>query len=181
MFNINRVIVSVFLFGWVMLAVAQERATPAEAYQMDNARLESLIARVDKDYQGREGLWEFQLEGVPLRVVTDKNANRMRIYAPIIKADSIDKDKLYRLMQANFDSTLDARYAIAQGMLWGTFIHPLSSLTDQNFLSGIGQTVNIVISYGNAYSSGVLTFGGGDSGQLQQEILERLKRLSETI
>lgn len=177
MFRLNT-----FITGFLLLiSVFPVFAQPAQTPQMNNARLEALIARVDENYQGQEGLWEFQLEGIPLRVVTDANANRMRIYAPIIKADNIEKDKLYRLLQANFDSTLDARYAIAQGMLWATFIHPLSSLTDQNFFSGVGQTVNIVISYGNTYSSGVFIFGGGDSGQLQQEILERLKRLSESI
>ncbi len=31
-------------------------------------------------------------------------------------------------MQANFDTALDARYAIAKGALWSTFIHPLSDL-----------------------------------------------------
>lgn len=164
---------------WVLMSPAFGQE--AENNDMNNIRLEKLIALVDENYQGQEGLWALELEGVTLRIVTDENADRMRIIAPIVKAKSLEKDKLYRMMQANFDSTLDARYAIAQGMLWATFIHPLSSLTDGNFLSGLGQTVNTVISYGNTYSSGAMLFGGGDSGQLQQEILERLRRLSEAI
>jgi len=39
-------------------------------------------------------------------------------------------------MQANFDSALDARYAIAKGKLWSAFIHPLSELNEEQFFSG---------------------------------------------
>ena len=70
---------------------------------------------------------------------------------------------MLRIMQANFDSALDARYAIAQGKLWGTFIHPLSELSDLEFLIALGETANIVLSYGTSYSSGMFMFGGGDS------------------
>ena len=65
-----------------------------------------------------------------------------------------------RILQANFDTALDARYAIARNVLWSTFIHPLSSLSDKEFLSGLGQAINIVINYGKSYSSGALSFGG---------------------
>lgn len=58
----------------------------------------------------------------------------MRIIMPIGDADEIDKESLLRMMQANFDSALDARYAIAQGSLWGVFIHPLGSLIERQRL-----------------------------------------------
>lgn len=148
---------------------------------MTNQRLQELITKVDKNYEGKLGYWSFTVSGVGVQVITDESADRMRVIAPVIKTDTLEKDELYRLMQANFDSALDARYAVANGILWGTFIHPLSSLGDEQFLLGLGQTVNIVISYGSTYSSGALVFRGGDSDGLQRELLERLKSLSEAI
>ncbi len=167
----------------VVSRVCAETVDGASASQirMDNDRIEKIIAAVDKGFRGEAGYWEFNVEGVALQVITDESADRMRIIAPILKTDKLSKDELYRVMQANFDSALDARYAIAKGILWGTFIHPLSSLTGKDFLMGIGQTANVVMSYGNTYSSGVMVFGGGDSETLQRELMERLKRLSETI
>jgi hypothetical protein len=82
------------------------------------------------------------------------------------------------LLQANFDSALDARYAIAQDTLWGTFIHPLSELSDEEFLVGLAQTVNVVTSYGTSYSSGMFIFGGGDSSDIErQRLIEELKNI----
>ncbi len=40
----------------------------------------------------------------------------MRVLIPIEGTDDLLKDELLRLMQANFDSALDARYAIAQAL-----------------------------------------------------------------
>ena len=78
-------------------------------------------------------------------------------------------------MQANFDSALDARYSIAKDIIWGAFIHPLQELKDEEFLSGVGQAVNLALTYGEAYSSGGLIFGGGDSQSLRQrELIDRL-------
>ena len=81
-----------------------------------------------------------------------------------------------RLMQANFDSALDARYAIAQDTLWGVFIHSLSELSDDEFLTALGETVNIVLTYGTTYSSGLMIFGAGDSAEIQRrQLIDELR------
>ena len=122
------------------------------------------------------------MSNVPITIITDPNADRMRIIIPIRKADGLDASEMQRILQANFDTALDARYAIAKGVLWSTFIHPLSSLSDKDFLSGLSQAINIVISYGETYSSGVFTFGGGDSNELiEKKLLEELMKKGEVI
>ena len=83
-------------------------------------------------------------------------------------------------MQANFDSALDARYAIGQGILWSTFLHRMSSLTVEDFLSGIGQSINIVMTFGTTFSSGEMTFGGGDSNEIHRELIDELLRKGTT-
>ena len=149
--------------------------TEGEARRMDNTRLESLIRRIDPEADGKSGFWKLTVENHALTVITDETADRMRIIMPIEKIDDLDRKRLYRLMQANFDSALDARYSIAKNKLWSTFIHPLSPLGDEEFLSGIGQVVNLGATYGTSYSSGALLFGGGDSKELQQrELIDRL-------
>ena len=137
--------------------------------------LELTVAVLDENYQRQGGTIQFSFVDRNITIATDESADRMRIVIPILSSDQLDEALLHRLMQANFDSTLDARYAIAQGILWSTFIHPLSSLTEEDFLSGIGQTINTVNSFGTSFSSGELVFGGGDSSELQQrELIDEL-------
>lgn len=150
---------------------------PNNRQQMTAERLSELILNVDGDAVLRGTSWSFQVEGLDALVVYDILADRMRIVIPIIEASEVKPERMMRLMQANFDSALDARYAIAQGMLWGTYLHPLSTLTDEQFLVAIGQTANVVMSYGTSYSSGLFIFGSGDSAEIErQKLIERLKK-----
>jgi hypothetical protein len=86
-----------------------------------------------------------------------------------------------RLMQANFDSALDARYAVANGRLWGVFIHPLSPLEKNQFLSGLVQTVTVARTYGTGYTSGGAVFGGGDSNEIYRKLFEELQKKGEAL
>jgi hypothetical protein len=138
--------------AWAETSIDESEST---AREMDNQRLQVLIERVADDVEGRPGFWRFDLEGF----------------------EEVDNDRLYRIMQANFDSALDARYSIAQGVLWSAFIHPLSALSDHQFIDGLAQTVNLAATYGTTYSSGALVFSQGDSRGEQnkhyQQIIER--------
>jgi len=146
-------------------------------------RLGELINRVGTDIVKNGNRWQFTVAETPAFVVTDPTADRMRIMIAISEADSLSQDMHLRLMQANFDSALDARYAIAQNILWSTFIHPLSPLSEGEFLSGLGQTINLKNSYGKTYSSGAVVYGGGDSQELlgRQLIDELLRKGGEKI
>lgn len=167
------------------LSVAQDSDSqqgeeiPGEAYgqRMTAERLAELIIRVDEEAVLEGATWFFHIEGLETAVVYDVGADRMRIIMPIGPADKLDEENLLRMMQANFDSALDARYAVAQGTLWGVFIHPLGSLTSEEFLVGLGQTANVVMSYGSSYSSGLFIYGNGDSGEIErQRLIEKLKK-----
>lgn len=142
---------------------------------MTNLRLGKIIKRLDARATGQPGYWQLSIDGVKLLVITDESANRMRIISPIASAQKLDASRLYRLMQANYDSALDARYAVAKNLLWSAFIHPLKSLGDKEFISGIGQVVNLSRTYGQSYTSGALVFRGGDSEALQEKgLIDRL-------
>ena len=62
-------------------------------------------------------------------------------------------------------------------MLWSTFLHRLSTLTEVDLLSGIGQTINTADTFGTSYSSGELVFGGGDSNDIRRrQLIDELQR-----
>ncbi len=143
---------------------------------MTAERLGELIRGIDEEAKSDGPVWAFHVAEFEAVVIYDVSADRMRIIIPIGPAEDIPKEELVRLMQANFDSALDARYAIANGKLWGTFIHPLSELSDEEFLVGLGQTANVVLTYGTTYSSGMFIFGGGDSAEMQRNLIEELKK-----
>ena len=148
---------------------------------MNLDRLVRIIQAIDPEAVISGNAMELTLQDIPVIVITDPVANRMRAMVPIRSADGLKAEELMRLMQANFDSALDARYAVAQGRLWGVFIHPLSELERDQFLSALIQTVNVARTYGSTYSGGAMTFGGGDSNGIFRDLFEELKERGEEI
>ena len=133
-----------------------------------------VIAALDGEAERNGNNWQFTLDETMILVVTDATAGRMRIITPIAQTLSLPEGAMERLMQANFDTALDARYAVGQGLVWGAFVHPLDSLTTRDFASGILQTKSLADTFGTTFSSGVLNYGGGDSGAIIEDQLNRL-------
>lgn len=152
--------------------------TPRNA--MTAQRMGELILQIDPDAELTASTWRFEAAGHVVAVVFDERADRMRIIIPIRSTKDLSEEDKTRMLQANFDSALDARYSIAQELIWGTFIHPLSPLTDEEFLSGLGQTVSVVETFGDTYSSGQFTFNAGDSAEMQRKRMLDLLRKQET-
>lgn len=171
---------------WLALAATSLRATAqdlqteqppghaATAIAMTNERLGVLIQRLDPDAQSEGGFWQLRVAERDVTVITDDGADRMRILTGVVRAEDLSRAQLYRLMQANFDTALDARYSIAKSIVWSTYMHPLSALTDEQFLLALGQVINLANTYGSSFSSGALVFGGGDSGEQQRQLLQDL-------
>lgn len=146
---------------------------------MTPERLELLVKRVDREAERMGNGFVFQVQERTLRIVYDERADRMRIITPIIPASELPEGLLTRMLQANFDSVLDSRYAIGSGNVWSVFIHRLSSLTDEDLLSGIAQTAVAAETFGTSFSSGAIVFGGGDSSDLTRRLQERLQQAIE--
>lgn len=163
--------------------LAQEPApeAPGDAAVAAAARLRDAVKRIDPAAAFTDNGADFTVAGVEVLLVYDTSADRMRLIAPVADAGALKSEELLRLMQANFDSALDARYAIAKGVLWSTFLHPLTSLGGEEFGSGLGQTVNLVATYGTTYNSGLFVFGGGDSAEEQQKLIEELEKKGSEI
>lgn len=147
--------------------------------EMTPERLGELVLRVDPDAQELGNGFVLKVQERDLRIVYDERADRMRIITPIIPAADLPDGLLERMLQANFDSVLDSRYAIGSGNVWSSFVHRLSSLTDEDFISGIAQTTTGAETFGTSFSSGAIVFGGGDSQGINEELLERLQEAIE--
>ncbi|MEM7521649.1 MAG: hypothetical protein AAF307_11490 [Pseudomonadota bacterium] len=155
--------------------------TPSGEPPMTMGRLGEIVLALDPDVVARGAMLEFTLEDIPVIVIADPRADRMRAMVPIASADGLTEADLMRMMQANFDAALDARYAVANGRLWGVFIHPLSPLEKDQFLSGLVQTITVARTYGSGYTGGGAVFGGGDSNRLYLELLEKLRKKGEEL
>lgn len=84
--------------------------------------MDAVITGLDENATRRGNVWEFQIDETRLLAVTDTSAKRMRVITPIAEVENLPGDAMTRLMQANFDTALDARYAVGQGLVWGAFI-----------------------------------------------------------
>lgn len=163
--------------------LAQGSAPPVAQVEppMSLERMAQILFALDPDTRQAGPSFELTLADVPVLVITDPASDRMRAMVPIRSADGLEPEELMRLMQANFDSALDARYAVARGRLWGVFIHPLSPLKREQLISGLVQTVNVARTYGQSYSGGAQVFGGGDSNDIYRELLEELLKKGEEL
>lgn len=155
---------------------AQEAEPP-----MTVQRMSAIILALDPEARSNQNQLYLTIEDVPLVLIADAPSDRMRVMAPIRSAEGVTEDDMRRMMQANFDTALDARYAIAQGRLWAVFIHPFRALEKDQLISGIGQTVNLALTYGNLYTGGAQTYRGGDSQAIQRDLIERLLKKGDPI
>lgn len=144
-------------------------------------RLDKIVRALDPNVQTNGRAWQLQIAEVPILIITDEFSDRMRAMVNVTAASEITDEQMVRMMQANFDTALDARYAIAKGVVWSTFIHPLRALEKDQLISGLGQVVNLKQSFGTLYSGGAIHFGGGDSGELQRQLIDELLKKGEEI
>ncbi|MEM9279596.1 MAG: hypothetical protein AAGA76_13565 [Pseudomonadota bacterium] len=184
-------VASAVLCGALVYPVYAEETDPqygnepeVQIFDEENMTFERLVEigrALDENVEVQGKAMRLVVQEIPITVVTDQKANRMRAFVPFKNLDGVDGQTLYRMMQANFDSTLDARYAIAKGHVVSVFIHPLAELKKDQFIEGLGQVANLVLTYGNAYTSGAMTFGGGDSRDLHRKLIDELLEKGDAI
>jgi len=126
--------------------------------KMNNDKLGAILKEISTDIQGQNGNWQFVVEESLFICITDENANRMRIIAPIIEVKDLDGEQIFKCMEANFHTVLDAKYAISDDVLWSVFIHPLQELTEEQVKSAVYQVFSTAASFGTEYTSGLFSF-----------------------
>ena len=138
-----------------------------QSQNMTNSDLEKIIYVVSDSIRGGGGNWQFMIKGRMLACITDSTNNRLRIMSPITEQKKLSHIELLKLMEANFHTALDARYAIADDLLWSVYVHPLKELQKDEILSAINQVYTAALTYGTTYNSSELTFP--NKKELEQE------------
>ncbi|MEE9218877.1 MAG: hypothetical protein V3U98_07390 [Acidobacteriota bacterium] len=151
---------------WIAVAVWQIGCTAARPglveqrdAEMTQERLQELILEFGTEVEGEGGNIRFTFVDVCMLCLSDAANNRMRIVTPITDEDNLTDQHRSMLLDANFHTTLDARYATSNGILYAAFIHPLVSLTEDEVLSAIRQVAALARNFGTTFSSGELNFG----------------------
>ncbi len=168
-------------FSFAQEAESSPEATPPIAAEstgpMTGERLVALVKSLDANASNQGNTWQFFFQERPIIMIFDEKADRMRMLTPIGPESALDAGLMRRLLQANFDSALDARYAIAIKLIWGVFIHPLSPLDNEQFASALVQVLSVATTFGTSFSSGQFTFGAGDSVEENRKLMEEMRKL----
>ena len=146
------------------------------AQQMNNARLDSIFRTVLDTVTGAPGRWELTVAETKMLCLTDERHDRMRIITPVQTLKDASPEEVFACMEANFHTALDVKYAVADGMIWVAYIHPLSPLTDDQLISALGQVRSAVITYGTIYTSTDLVFPKGDEAERAEKAKTKGKR-----
>lgn len=126
---------------------------------MDQQLMEKIVKEMATESKGENGVVEFNYNSVRMYLISDPNHDRMRIIAPIAEYQKLSRRHIDAALESNFHGALDARYAVSDGVLYSAYIHPLSELSNAQVRSAVLQVSNLALSFGEEYSSGVLSYG----------------------
>lgn len=139
----------------LILSSSMAWSSPMEQFEM-----ESIVKSLDKDAKGGGGVVELTYSGVKLILISDEKHDRMRIISQIADYKALTREHIDAIMESNFHTALDARYAVSEGVLYSVYVHPISGLNKNQIESALLQVANLALSFGREYSSGVLSYGG---------------------
>ncbi len=164
----TRALIAVALVAAVILLTASvPKAAPEKTtvpqntpQKMTAERLGTIVSAAGTAVKAYGGTaWEFTAGGVRLACICDPAHDRMRIIAPVASLSDVTAEQKDRMLEANFHSALDARYATSDGLVYAAFIHPLSPLQESEVRSAIQQVTTAARTFGDSYSSGELVYG----------------------
>lgn len=149
------------LMGCAGLSVNSGSYSDSETFTgpMSQARMELLFASHVDAIMGPPGAIQTRVEGINIYLISDPAHDRMRIMAPVARLNPANPRLAPLLLRANFKSTLDARYAAADDLIYAVYLHPLSSLTPELLESALAQVLSLGKTFGSTFSSGALQFG----------------------
>ena len=125
---------------------------------MTPSRMELLFSSHVRAIEGPSGAIRTQVDGINVYLISDPANDRMRILAPIALVEGLDRRVFGLLMEANFNNTLYARYAISEGAIYAAFLHPISPLTPELIQSAFEQVVSLKKTFGTSFSANAFRF-----------------------
>jgi len=140
------------------------------AATMSQAEMEKLVVENAEVISQKKGYVVFMYNKVKMALISDVRHDRMRIIAPITGYLDLASGVKDAVMESNFHSALDARYAVSENVLYSAFIHPMSPLSRHQLKSALNQVSNLALTFGSTYTSGELDFDGKTQKQKPREI-----------
>lgn len=150
--------------------------TPAQAQEnaslvpMTAERLDDVLSDVADSVEGEGGQRRISINGQTMALLVNEEFDRMRIVAPIASAEELTPAQAGNILVANFHTTLDARYAVSDGTVVATYLHPFSTLQEPDLRSALRQVASLVETFGTTYTSGELLFGPNGEPAERDEI-----------
>jgi hypothetical protein len=138
---------------------ALSRRVPEVAASMDQVRMEMIFADQVAAIEGPSGALRTIHDGVEVYLISDPEHDQMRLLSKVAAVDQLDPRVFNILLQANFYLTFDARYAVSDGVVFGVFVHPISTLTESELVSAFGQVVALSKNFGTTFSSDAIDLG----------------------
>ncbi|HFA51063.1 MAG TPA: hypothetical protein ENJ95_18785 [Bacteroidetes bacterium] len=132
---------------------------------MTVAKMGAIFKKEAAEIEDQGGVWHMTYRGRLLLVVTDTDANRMRIFTPIMEAKDLLPGQKEKMLSANFDSALDAKYSVYQGFVMSVFTHPLKELYEPQLVDAMKQVAVLAETFGTSYQSTDMVFGGATKSE----------------
>jgi hypothetical protein len=144
--------------NYTLKSLIEKKSIVLNEVHMTQEKMEAYVLQNAQVLGEEEGYILFRFQGVKMALISDEEHNRMRIIAPITRYSNLAPKIKDSLMHSNFHLALDARYAVSEDTLYAAFIHPLSTLAQEDLESALKQVYNLTSSFGKTYSSGQLDF-----------------------
>ncbi|NJK72998.1 MAG: hypothetical protein HC849_28985 [Oscillatoriales cyanobacterium RU_3_3] len=86
--------------------------------------------------------WQVETDRFRLLVLLSEDRSWLRILLPI--ASAAEAQPFFdKMLEANFDTTLETRYALHQNILWGVFQHSSATLAAADFAAVITRLLDL--------------------------------------
>jgi hypothetical protein len=144
-------------------APTRRSIAPADG-AMDQVRMEMVFSEQVAAIEGPSGALRTIHEGVEVYLISDPENDQMRLLSRIAPVAQLDPRIFNILLQANFYLTLDARYAVSDGTVFGVYMHSISSLTRAELISAFDQVVALAKNFGTTFSAGEIDLGMPEGG-----------------
>ena len=150
------------------------------AQNMSEKKVEKIFKREAEEMEGEDGVWMVRFGERWILVFADEEADRMRIFTPVVARDQIELQELERMLEANFHTAMDAKYGLYNEYVISVYSHPLNSLNELQIVSAVDQVVNLADTFGTTYASTSIMFGMRESElALDEENIEKRHRINE--
>ncbi|MEG5035852.1 hypothetical protein [Microcoleus sp. AT3-D2] len=117
--------------------------------------------------------WQVQTPKFRLLVLLSEDGSWLRILLPIADAQEA-QPFLDKLLEANFDTTLETRYALHQNVLWGVFQHSCATLVAADFSAAVARLLAL-------QEQGLSDFFGGLIESRIRQIIKAAKMQGQSV